>query len=81
MRSVEFAERLQASQQRARGGVLDLVIGGSHGVSDEVKAAAGVRVSLSKMTLPHDLAKLFLIEQVYRACTILKGGSRYHHGD
>jgi 23S rRNA (pseudouridine1915-N3)-methyltransferase len=79
MRSVDFAERLQASQQRA-GGPLDLVIGGAHGVSDEVKAAASVKVSLSKMTLPHDLAKLFLVEQLYRACTILSGG-KYHHGD
>ena len=79
MRSVDFAERLQAAQQHAEG-PLDLVIGGAHGVSDEVKASAGVKVSLSKMTLPHDLAKLFLVEQLYRACTIINGG-KYHHGD
>lgn len=79
MRSMEFAERLQTSQQH-EGGPLDLVIGGAHGVSDEVKTAAGTKVSLSKMTLPHDLAKLFLVEQLYRACTILNGG-KYHHGD
>ena len=79
MRSMEFAERLQTSQQH-EGGPLDLVIGGAYGVSDEVKAAAGTKVSLSKMTLPHDLAKLFLVEQLYRACTILNGG-KYHHGD
>ena len=46
----------------------------------EVKAAAGATVSLSAMTLTHDMAKLLLVEQVYRACTILKGG-KYHHGD
>jgi 23S rRNA (pseudouridine1915-N3)-methyltransferase len=57
-----------------------LVIGGAHGVSNEVKNAAGTKMSLSKMTLPHDLAKLFLVEQLYRACTILNGG-KYHHGD
>lgn len=79
MRSVEFAKRLQASQQSS-GNVLDLVIGGAHGVSAEVKAAAGVTLSLSKMTLPHDLAKVLLYEQLYRACTILRGG-KYHHGD
>jgi 23S rRNA (pseudouridine1915-N3)-methyltransferase len=79
LRSVEFAERLQAAQQRA-GRALDLVVGGAHGVSDEVKAAAGATVSLSAMTLTHDMAKLLLVEQVYRACTILKGG-KYHHGD
>ena len=79
MRSVDFARRLQVSQQE-EGRPLDLVIGGAHGVSDEVKAAAGTKISLSKMTLPHDLAKLFLVEQLYRACTILNGG-KYHHGD
>ena len=77
LRSVELAQRLQ----RAQGdGVVDIVVGGAHGVSDEVKAAAGETIALSQMTLTHEMAKLLLVEQVYRACNINAGG-QYHHGD
>lgn len=54
------------------------VIGGPFGLSDEVKAAARHKIRLSDMTLPHELARLLLLEQLYRAGTILKN-MPYHH--
>lgn len=56
----------------------DFVIGGAFGVSDAVKSRAGSTLSLSRMTLPHDLARVVLLEQIYRGLTIIhKRG--YHH--
>lgn len=54
------------------------IIGGPFGLSDEVKQAARHTMSLSRMTLPHELARLLLLEQLYRAGEILRG-SPYHH--
>lgn len=54
------------------------VIGGPFGLSDELKEAARIKISLSKMTLPHELARTVLLEQLYRAASILVG-SPYHH--
>lgn len=53
------------------------IIGGSYGLSDEVKKRAGERMSMSPMTFPHKLARIMLLEQVYRAFMILGGGT-YH---
>ncbi|WP_319470408.1 23S rRNA (pseudouridine(1915)-N(3))-methyltransferase RlmH [uncultured Pseudodesulfovibrio sp.] len=53
-------------------------IGGPFGLSDEVKKAARHKIRLSDMTLPHELARLLLLEQLYRAGTILKN-MPYHH--
>ncbi|HXH71692.1 MAG TPA: 23S rRNA (pseudouridine(1915)-N(3))-methyltransferase RlmH [Mariprofundaceae bacterium] len=68
--SHDWAGRLQ---QLPGDGCLDLVIGGAGGISDEVRAAAGDCWSLSKLTLPHQLVRVMVLEQLYRAFTILKG--------
>lgn len=54
-----------------------LVIGGAHGLDPELLGEARHRISLSSMTLPHDLARLVLAEQIYRAGTIVRG-EPYH---
>ncbi len=57
---------------------LVLVIGGPYGFSPQVEEKAVSRISLSRMTFSHQLARLLCVEQIYRAFTILKGES-YHH--
>jgi 23S rRNA (pseudouridine1915-N3)-methyltransferase len=54
------------------------VIGGADGIPAPLSARAGVRLSLSALTLPHRLARLVLCEQIYRALTIIRG-EPYHH--
>ncbi|HSS40755.1 MAG TPA: 23S rRNA (pseudouridine(1915)-N(3))-methyltransferase RlmH [Polyangia bacterium] len=54
------------------------VIGGADGIPAPLSARAGVRLSLSALTLPHRLARLVLCEQIYRALTIVRG-EPYHH--
>lgn len=65
--------------QRAGSGAGDIsfVIGSSHGLDEKVKRAAQARISLGRITLPHQLARLVLTEQLYRACTI-NAGMKYH---
>lgn len=58
-------------------GRLAFLLGGPLGFAPEVEAAADSRLSLSRMTFPHELARIMLLEQVYRAFTILRG-EPYH---
>jgi len=60
------------------GTIMDFVIGGSNGVSNEVRSAAEDVWSLSNLTLPHQLARVLFLEQSYRALMILRGHP-YHH--
>lgn len=76
MRSMEFAKWLEVLQTRARR--LVLVIGGPYGFSEAVYKRADCMVSLSRMTFSHQMVRLVLAEQIYRACTIIKG-EPYHH--
>lgn len=75
--SVEFADFLQ---KKMNSGIkqLVLVIGGPYGFSDAIYTKAQAKISLSKMTFSHQMVRLFLIEQLYRAFTILKN-EPYHH--
>lgn len=54
------------------------IVGGAYGLSPKVLAACRFRLSLSPMTFPHELARVILLEQVYRAGAILRGAP-YHH--
>ncbi len=57
---------------------LVLVIGGAHGLSEAVRQRANLVLSLSAMTLPHQMVRLLLLEQLYRGCTIIRN-QPYHH--
>lgn len=76
LRSVELARWLQGKQAISRR--LVFVIGGPYGFSPEVYARANEQLSLSKMTFSHQMVRLIMVEQLYRACTIIKG-EPYHH--
>ena len=76
-RSIEFArwteKRLAASPRR-----LVFMVGGPYGFSPEVHQRADEEISLSQMTLSHQMIRLLFVEQLYRAMTILRG-EPYHH--
>lgn len=75
--SEELAEFLEREQVNAT--PLLFAIGGSDGFTDEARRCAGFTLSLGKMTLPHELARVVLVEQLYRAFTIL-ANHPYHLG-
>ncbi|HEU5169745.1 MAG TPA: 23S rRNA (pseudouridine(1915)-N(3))-methyltransferase RlmH [Gemmatimonadales bacterium] len=75
--SEALARRVAGWQERAR--PLVLVLGGSHGLAPDLLAGADERWSLGPLTLPHELARVIALEQVYRAFTILRG-EPYHKG-
>lgn len=75
-RSVEFAQTMQKKMSSGRD--IFFVIGGPYGFSQSVYLRANSMVSLSKMTFSHQMVRLFLLEQIYRSMTILKG-EPYHH--
>jgi len=76
LRSVEFARWLASKQQTARR--LVFVIGGPYGFSPDVYRRANDKLSLSRMTFSHQMVRLIFTEQLYRACTIIRG-EPYHH--
>lgn len=76
LRSVELAQWLQQKQATARR--LVFVIGGPYGFSPAVYTRAQEQLSLSKLTFSHQMIRLIFTEQIYRACTIIKG-EPYHH--
>ena len=75
--SSEELAALIADRAGSGAGNMAFVIGSSHGLAPEVKQAAQARISLGRITLPHQLARLVLAEQIYRACTI-NAGMKYH---
>lgn len=75
-RSVELAAWLEKKQVSARR--LVFVIGGPYGFSATVYNRANEKLSLSKLTFSHQMVRLIFVEQLYRACTIIKG-EPYHH--
>ena len=75
-RSIELARWLQQRQQSVRR--LVFVIGGPYGFSSSVYQRAQEQLSLSRLTFSHQLVRLVFTEQLYRACTIIKG-EPYHH--
>lgn len=74
--SPSFSEFLK--ETGGTGSHLVFVIGGASGLDARVLASARKKISLSKMTLTHEMARIFLLEQVYRAMTIL-AGKTYHY--
>lgn len=76
MRSIEFASWLQKIQNSSRR--LVFIIGGPYGFSPALYQRANHKISLSRMTFSHQMVRLVFTEQIYRACTILKG-EPYHH--
>lgn len=75
-RSIEMAAWLEKRQATARR--LVFVIGGPYGFSQAVYDRADTMQSLSRMTFSHQMVRLVFVEQLYRACTIIKG-EPYHH--
>ena len=73
--SLAFSKRLQeiASER------VVFLIGGANGICPDIKNTAHTCISLSPLTFPHEIARLLLVEQLYRATTITKGGP-YHRG-
>jgi 23S rRNA (pseudouridine1915-N3)-methyltransferase len=77
LRTLQLAEHLH---QKLLSGTKRLVfiIGGSYGLDDSLLAQGYARIRLGSLTLPHELARLVLVEQLYRVTNYL-GGGKYHH--
>lgn len=75
--SEAFAEGVERASARHKG-IVAFLIGGADGLPREISTAAHDRWSLSPLTFPHRLARLVLVEQIYRAMTILRGEPYAH---
>ncbi len=76
MSSEELSRRLEKFAVEGKSSV-SIVIGSSYGLSDRVKKAAALKLSMSPMTFPHQLARVMVLEQLYRAMSI-SGNGKYH---
>lgn len=74
--SEDFADMLSRFALSGKSEVV-FIIGSSYGLDENLKKSADVRLSVSKMTFPHELARVMLLEQIYRANEITSGG-KYH---
>ena len=75
--SEEFAEKIEDIKIRGYSEIA-VIIGGTNGMSEAVKSKCDLRLSFSRMTFPHPLMRVILLEQLYRALNIGAGG-KYHH--
>jgi 23S rRNA (pseudouridine1915-N3)-methyltransferase len=75
--SMEFADFIEQKQNQSTKRLIFL-IGGAYGFSEAVYSRANAQLSLSKMTFSHQMIRLFFVEQLYRAFTIIKG-EKYHN--
>jgi 23S rRNA (pseudouridine1915-N3)-methyltransferase len=75
--SVKFAKYMESMLQLSHKRLI-FVIGGAYGFSSEVYQRSNAKISLSKMTFSHQMVRLFVLEQLYRAMTILRN-QPYHH--
>ncbi len=75
--SEKFSEKIEGFGVTGRSDIVFIIFGGSLGLSDAVKRRANYKLSFSKMTFPHQLMKLFLVEQIYRAFRIIRN-EPYH---
>ena len=75
--SIDFASKINYWRQN---GDISFIIGGADGLSDEVRSVAKYIISFSKMTMPHSLARLVLVEQLYRANSILNNHPYHREG-
>lgn len=75
LNSIEFSKKLEKIQLESSNIVF--IIGGSYGLSPEIKAKSKLHLSVSKMTFPHQLFRVILLEQIYRAYKIMNNES-YH---
>lgn len=74
--SEKFAEKIDALGIDGNS-TLNFIIGSSHGLSDNLKEKSKIKISMSKMTFPHQMARILLLEQIYRAFMIINN-NKYH---
>lgn len=74
----EFSSPLFAKKLEKVSGCITFIVAGTLGFSDEIKKLSLQKLSLSQMTFPHEMARLLLLEQIYRAISIMNG-KKYHY--